>query len=50
MDFICSVLVVADQLLIARLKEACEGALTEKREYPNQNCHVFSIMQAALLY
>lgn len=34
-DFICSVLVVADQLLITRLKETCEGALTEKREYQN---------------
>nr|AHY35256.1 IBTK [Plecturocebus cupreus] len=29
-DFICSVLVVADQLLITRLKEICEVALTEK--------------------
>lgn len=31
-DFVCSVLVVADQLLISRLKEICEVALTEKRE------------------
>ncbi|KFO30398.1 Inhibitor of Bruton tyrosine kinase [Fukomys damarensis] len=29
-DFICSVLVVADQLLITRLKEICEVALTER--------------------
>lgn len=32
-DFVCSVLVVADQLLITRLKGMCEVALTEKREY-----------------
>jgi hypothetical protein len=32
-DFVCSVLVVADQLLITRLKEICEVALTENREY-----------------
>lgn len=35
MDFVCSVLVVADQLLITRLKEMCEVALTESREYFN---------------
>ncbi|XP_040595587.1 inhibitor of Bruton tyrosine kinase isoform X2 [Mesocricetus auratus] len=34
-DFICSVLVVADQLLITRLKEVCEGALTEKLTLKN---------------
>ncbi|XP_052571608.1 inhibitor of Bruton tyrosine kinase isoform X3 [Peromyscus californicus insignis] len=34
-DFICSVLVVADQLLITRLKEICEGALTEKLTLKN---------------
>lgn len=32
-DFVCSVLVVADQLLITRLKEMCEVALAENREY-----------------
>nr|XP_004660449.2 inhibitor of Bruton tyrosine kinase isoform X1 [Jaculus jaculus] len=34
-DFICSVLVVADQLLIPRLKEMCEVALTEKLTLKN---------------
>ncbi|XP_054425632.1 inhibitor of Bruton tyrosine kinase isoform X2 [Pteronotus mesoamericanus] len=34
-DFICSVLVVADQLLIIRLKEICEVALTEKLTLKN---------------
>lgn len=29
MEFACSVLVVADQLLITRLKEICEVAITE---------------------
>ncbi|XP_006025752.1 inhibitor of Bruton tyrosine kinase isoform X1 [Alligator sinensis] len=29
-EFICNVLVVADQLLISRLKEVCEVAITEK--------------------
>ncbi|KAM7136933.1 inhibitor of Bruton tyrosine kinase isoform 2-T2 [Molossus nigricans] len=38
-DFICSVLVVADQLLIIRLKEICEVALTEK----------FTLKNAAML-
>lgn len=28
-EFICNVLVVADQLLITRLKEMCEVAITE---------------------
>lgn len=28
-EFVCSVLVVADQLLITRLKEMCEVAITE---------------------
>lgn len=31
-EFICNVLVVADQLLISRLKEICEVAIAEKRE------------------
>ncbi|CAK6446810.1 unnamed protein product [Pipistrellus nathusii] len=34
-DFICSILVVADQLLITRLKEICEVALTEKLTLKN---------------
>ncbi|XP_014636568.1 PREDICTED: inhibitor of Bruton tyrosine kinase isoform X3 [Ceratotherium simum simum] len=34
-DFVCSVLVVADQLLITRLKEICEVALTEKLTLKN---------------
>ncbi|XP_048209598.1 inhibitor of Bruton tyrosine kinase isoform X2 [Perognathus longimembris pacificus] len=34
-DFICSVLVVADQLLIIRLKEVCEVALAEKLTLKN---------------
>ncbi|XP_045699381.1 inhibitor of Bruton tyrosine kinase [Phyllostomus hastatus] len=34
-DFICSVLVVADQLLITRLKEICEVALTENLTLKN---------------
>ncbi|XP_030171756.1 inhibitor of Bruton tyrosine kinase isoform X4 [Lynx canadensis] len=34
-DFICSVLVVADQLLITRLKGICEVALTEKLTLKN---------------
>ncbi|XP_015455910.1 inhibitor of Bruton tyrosine kinase isoform X2 [Pteropus alecto] len=34
-DFVCSVLVVADQLLIIRLKEICEVALTEKLTLKN---------------
>ncbi|XP_003796779.1 inhibitor of Bruton tyrosine kinase isoform X2 [Otolemur garnettii] len=34
-DFICSVLVVADQLLITRLKEICEVALTERLTLKN---------------
>lgn len=33
MEFLCNVLVVADQLLISRLKEMCEVAITEKCEY-----------------
>lgn len=32
-EFICNVLVVADQLLISRLKEMCEVAIAEKREF-----------------
>ncbi|XP_030895380.1 inhibitor of Bruton tyrosine kinase [Leptonychotes weddellii] len=35
MDFVCSVLVVADQLLITRLKGICEVALTEKLTLKN---------------
>lgn len=31
-EFICNILVVADQLLISRLKEICEVAIAEKRE------------------
>lgn len=34
-DFVCGVLVVADQLLITRLKEICEVALTEKLNLKN---------------
>ncbi|XP_047414121.1 inhibitor of Bruton tyrosine kinase isoform X1 [Sciurus carolinensis] len=34
-DFICSVLVVADQLLITRLKDICEVALTENLTLKN---------------
>ncbi|XP_029451409.1 inhibitor of Bruton tyrosine kinase isoform X2 [Rhinatrema bivittatum] len=34
-EFICNVLVVADQLLIARLKEMCEVAITEKFNLKN---------------
>lgn len=34
-DFVCSVLVVADQLLITRLKEICEVALTENLTLKN---------------
>ncbi|KAB0395689.1 hypothetical protein E2I00_014300 [Balaenoptera physalus] len=34
-DFVCSVLVVADQLLISRLKEICEVALSEKLTLKN---------------
>ncbi|XP_045861265.1 inhibitor of Bruton tyrosine kinase isoform X3 [Meles meles] len=34
-DFVCSVLVVADQLLITRLKGMCEVALTEKLTLKN---------------
>ncbi|XP_052043681.1 inhibitor of Bruton tyrosine kinase isoform X2 [Apodemus sylvaticus] len=34
-DFVCSVLVVADQLLITRLKEMCEVALTESLTLKN---------------
>lgn len=29
MEFVCKVLVVADQLLITRLKEMCEVVITE---------------------
>lgn len=36
-EFICNVLVVADQLLISRLKEICEVAIAEKREFFNLN-------------
>lgn len=32
-EFACSVLVVADQLLITRLKEICEVAIAENREF-----------------
>lgn len=32
-EFICNVLVVADQLLISRLKEICEVAIAERREF-----------------
>uniref|UniRef100_A0A8C9E1D2 Inhibitor of Bruton tyrosine kinase n=1 Tax=Phocoena sinus TaxID=42100 RepID=A0A8C9E1D2_PHOSS len=35
LDFVCSVLVVADQLLISRLKEICEVALSEKLTLKN---------------
>lgn len=31
-EFVCNVLVVADQLLITRLKEICEVAITENRK------------------
>ncbi|KAG6940264.1 inhibitor of Bruton tyrosine kinase [Chelydra serpentina] len=34
-EFICNVLVVADQLLISRLKEMCEVAITEKLTLKN---------------
>lgn len=42
-EFVCNVLVVADQLLITRLKEMCEVVITE-------NCtFIFhSILQATL--
>lgn len=32
-EFVCNVLVVADQLLITRLKEMCEVAITENRKF-----------------
>ncbi len=32
MEFVCNVLVVADQLLITRLKEICEVVITENRK------------------
>ncbi|XP_064411625.1 inhibitor of Bruton tyrosine kinase-like isoform X2 [Latimeria chalumnae] len=34
-EFVCNVLVVADQLLISRLKEMCEVAITEKLTLKN---------------
>uniref|UniRef100_A0A8C0GH88 Inhibitor of Bruton tyrosine kinase n=1 Tax=Chelonoidis abingdonii TaxID=106734 RepID=A0A8C0GH88_CHEAB len=34
-EFICNVLVVADQLLVSRLKEICEVAITEKLTLKN---------------
>ncbi|XP_043366496.1 inhibitor of Bruton tyrosine kinase isoform X5 [Dermochelys coriacea] len=34
-EFICNVLVVADQLLVSRLKEMCEVAITEKLTLKN---------------
>lgn len=37
-EFVCNVLVVADQLLITRLKEICEVAITENRT--SAVCHV----------
>lgn len=32
-EFFCNVLVVADQLLITRLKEMCEVVITENRTF-----------------
>lgn len=32
-EFVCNVLVVADQLLITRLKEMCEVVITENRKF-----------------
>ncbi|XP_066468568.1 inhibitor of Bruton tyrosine kinase [Tiliqua scincoides] len=34
-EFVCNVLVVADQLLMLRLKEICEGVITEKLTLKN---------------
>lgn len=34
-EFVCNVLVVADQLLMSRLKEICEGVITEKLTLKN---------------
>lgn len=42
-EFICNVLVVADQLLISRLKEICEVAIAEKREFCDFYCSVLDI-------
>lgn len=44
-EFVCSVLVVADQLLITRLKEMCEVVITE-------NCmlFIFSVLPASVSY
>lgn len=33
MEFVCNVLVVADQLLITRLKEICEVTITENCKF-----------------
>lgn len=36
-EFVCNVLVVADQLLITRLKEMCEVVITENRTFSYSN-------------
>ncbi|XP_067841019.1 inhibitor of Bruton tyrosine kinase isoform X1 [Heptranchias perlo] len=45
-EFICNVLVVADQLLISRLKEICEVAITEKLTLKNAS----DLLEFAAMY
>ncbi|XP_041043865.1 inhibitor of Bruton tyrosine kinase isoform X5 [Carcharodon carcharias] len=45
-EFICNVLVVADQLLISRLKEICEVAITEKLTLKNTS----ELLEFAAMY
>ncbi|KAJ8290893.1 hypothetical protein GJAV_G00018920 [Gymnothorax javanicus] len=45
-EFVCSVLVVADQLLITRLKEMCEVAITENLTLKN----VAELLEFAVMY
>ncbi|XP_069743488.1 inhibitor of Bruton tyrosine kinase isoform X2 [Narcine bancroftii] len=45
-EFICNVLVVADQLLISRLKEICEVAITEKLTLKNAS----ELLEFAAMY
>lgn len=44
-EFVCNVLVVADQLLITRLKEMCEVVITE-----NCTIHVFHPLTSASIF
>ena len=49
LEFVCSVLVVADQLLITRLKEICEVVITENCMFYFDPCPLTNVFSSTLI-